>query len=302
LAYPSTVGGTSGVLQYFFSNNSQNLWNVGATGVNTPQNSAQLGAVPSATSSLGMLPFDTSGFKLQGGRLSLFVSGVFSCTTGTPTVTPLIQIVTPNATTGSIYTNPQYTDFMIGVPSSALVANSPVAFSAEADMVFDPTSGTLAGIQNYQIVPKSPGTAYVLTQVAVAGTSTTYTGTITGGAANAYAGQTFQIAGFAGAGNNVNVLVVSSTATTLVVTTATQVNETHAATATGGGVPVNNGPGFFTAIQGLVAATPVNPNIPGQQTNSYGMNPGFGFVAGVTFSSGNVGNSASLYEFKIVQF
>jgi hypothetical protein len=301
LAFPSKVGGTSGVLQYFFNNPAQSLWNVGVPGVNPPQQSSQLGQVPSATSSLGMLPFDASGFKLQGGRLGLYASGVFSCTTGTPTVTPVVQIVTPNATTGSIYTNPVYTDFLGGIASSALVANQPVAFSFEADMVFDPSSGTLAGTQQFQIVPQSPATALVLTQVSVSGTSATYTGTITGGGSSALAGQSFQISGFTNAGNNVYITVVSSTATTLVATTSSQVNETHAGTATGGGTPVNNGPGFYTAIQGLVVATPVNPNVPGQQTNEYGMNPGFGFVVGVTFSAGNTGNSASLYEFKIVQ-
>src|ERR1700676_1840670 len=69
-----------------------------------------------------------------------------------------------------------------------------------------------------------------------------------------------------------------------------------------GSFPVtSSGLSYITPVQGLVAATPVNPNLPGQQTNEFGMNPGFGFVAGVTFSSGGVGNSASLYEFKLTQ-
>jgi hypothetical protein len=80
------------------------------------------------------------------------------------------------------------------------------------------------------------GTALVLTQVAVAGSTTTYTGTITGGAGNALAGQNFLIAGFTNSVNNVLIQVTSSTATTLVCTTNTppQVNETHAGTATSG--------------------------------------------------------------------
>lgn len=78
-----------------------------------------------------------------------------------------------------------------------------------------------------------PGSALTLSQVTVSGSTTTYTGTITGGASNAFAGGTFIVAGFTNAGNNVTITVTASTATTLVCTTTTQVNESHAATATG---------------------------------------------------------------------
>jgi hypothetical protein len=81
-----------------------------------------------------------------------------------------------------------------------------------------------------------PGTALTLTQVTVSGSTTTYTGTITGGAtpaANAFAGAKFVVTGFSNAGNNVTITVTASTATTLVCTTSAQVNETHAGTATG---------------------------------------------------------------------
>lgn len=70
----------------------------------------------------------------------------------------------------------------------------------------------------------------------VAGVSqTTYTGTITGGGANALVGRTVSFSGFAastGANNVSNATVVASTGSTLVVVTTTQVNETHAGTAT----------------------------------------------------------------------
>lgn len=72
---------------------------------------------------------------------------------------------------------------------------------------------------------------FVLTQVSVVGGVTTYTGTITGGAANAFIGESFKIAAFGTAGNNVTITVTASTATTLVCVTSTQVNETHAGTA-----------------------------------------------------------------------
>lgn len=75
------------------------------------------------------------------------------------------------------------------------------------------------------------GPVLTLTKVAVVGTAATYTGTITGGANNAFVGVTFVVSGFAIAGNNVTFVVTSSTATTLVGVTSTQANETHAGVA-----------------------------------------------------------------------
>lgn len=77
----------------------------------------------------------------------------------------------------------------------------------------------------------SEGAALTLTSVAVSGNIVTYNGTITGGAANAFAGFTFLILGFTIPGNNGLISVTSSTATTLVCTLNQQQNETHAATA-----------------------------------------------------------------------
>lgn len=72
-----------------------------------------------------------------------------------------------------------------------------------------------------------------------AGTATfldsVYTGTITGGAANAFAGRAFAVAGFVTGANNGTFNCVQSTATTLTLANASAVNETHAATATTGG-------------------------------------------------------------------
>lgn len=76
-----------------------------------------------------------------------------------------------------------------------------------------------------------PGATLVLTSVSVSGTTTTYNGTITGGGANAFAGFRFLIKGFINAGNNGEILVTSSTATTLVCTTIAQISETNAASA-----------------------------------------------------------------------
>lgn len=89
---------------------------------------------------------------------------------------------------------------------------------------------TWSALGNYT----NEGPAYVLTSVAVSNGTVTYNGTITGGAANAYAGLTFFISGFTSFGNNGFIHVTASTATTLVCELTSQSNETHAASAATG--------------------------------------------------------------------
>ena len=94
--------------------------------------------------------------------------------------------------------------------------------------------------------PVTPGTAFTLTAVAggspgpltltaaaaAVNGSTVYTGTITGGGSNAYIGQPFVVAGFDTAANNGTFECVASTTTTLTLSNANGVLDTHAATAT----------------------------------------------------------------------
>lgn len=88
-----------------------------------------------------------------------------------------------------------------------------------------------AQIHGYEM-DVGPGVALssgTLTQVTVSGTTTTYTGTITGGAGDAFAGLPLTVLGFANPNNNIaNVSINSSTGTSLTVTTANQANETGA--------------------------------------------------------------------------
>jgi hypothetical protein len=73
-----------------------------------------------------------------------------------------------------------------------------------------------------------------LTSVANAsGGSTVYTGTITGGATNAYLNQKVTVTGFTNSANNGTFTCTASTATTLTLSNAAGVAETHAATASG---------------------------------------------------------------------
>lgn len=79
----------------------------------------------------------------------------------------------------------------------------------------------------------TPGTQFTLTAVANAsGNTSVYTGTITGGGSNAFAGQTFVVAGFTNAANNGTFICTASSTTTLTLENAAGVAETNAATAT----------------------------------------------------------------------
>jgi hypothetical protein len=73
--------------------------------------------------------------------------------------------------------------------------------------------------------------SFSLTSVANAsGGNTVYTGTITGGASNAYATRYFVVSGFTNGANNGTFNCTASTATTITLANAAGVAETHAAT------------------------------------------------------------------------
>jgi hypothetical protein len=86
-----------------------------------------------------------------------------------------------------------------------------------------------SGTPLYYRITSAP--AFVLTQAAISGSVVTYTGTITGGGSNAFLNAQINVSGFVNAGNNNTFVVTASTATTLVVTNASGVNETHAGSA-----------------------------------------------------------------------
>lgn len=141
---------------------------------------------------------------------------------------------TGNATFGnnpvaeSVYTNP--------LTSGNMPAN-PILQIRDANLNFLVLTGY--GTEGV-VAPVAPASSLAgviatpkltLTQVAVVASVTTYTGTITGGAANAFVGESFTISGFVTGGNNVTITVTASTATTLVCTTSTQGNEVHSGAA-----------------------------------------------------------------------
>jgi hypothetical protein len=133
-----------------------------------------------------------------------------------------------NPIAGSVYTNP--------LGAGSMPDNPLIQIRDDNDNLLVltgyGTEGVVAPVAAVDAAAGAIGTpVLILTQVAVAGPVTTYTGTITGGSADAFVGLTFTIAGFLTVGNNVQITVTASTTTTLVCVTSTQVNETHAATA-----------------------------------------------------------------------
>lgn len=185
-AAPSTVGGTGATIKYFFSNPPASLWNVGAPGVNTPQNSAQLGNVPSATSALGQLPFpmglgsQAGSGKLVGQRFRIYMSGSAS-QANTGTIQPKIQLNT--ATVAS----PNYVDLCAPAASAALTSGKAVFFSISADLAFDYNAGVLSGSFKSYYAAASGGTP-AATYGAEATLTTTQTGLAVGQASAPPAG------------------------------------------------------------------------------------------------------------------
>jgi hypothetical protein len=98
------------------------------------------------------------------------------------------------------------------------------------------------------------GASYVLSAAAaVTASGAVYTGTITGGDNNAFAGQQFTIVGFDLVANNGTFVCVASTATTLTLNNPNSVADTHAAAANTG-VPV----GKRYTIKNIGTGTPIN--------------------------------------------
>ena len=101
------------------------------------------------------------------------------------------------------------------------------------DVAGNPWSAPGAAFTLSAVAASSPG-ALTLTSVAASLSGVAvYTGTITNGGSNAFAGVQFVVAGFDDAVNNGTFYCTASTTTTLTLTNAVAVADTHAGTATG---------------------------------------------------------------------
>lgn len=159
--------------------------------------------------------FTTCGWVAQSGHGEMVASGSGASYAWTNPILPTIALLSPNS----------YTFKGAFVNTTAYVGSNTLSFATEVDVV---TSGGVT----YQCV--AAASSLVLASVAnAAGGSTVYTGTITGGGSNAFAGASFTIAGFSTSANNGTFVCTASSTTTLTLTSAAGVAETHAATANG---------------------------------------------------------------------
>lgn len=148
---------------------------------------------------------------------------------------------------------------------------------------------SLSGTNTFQLVPviedaagnAIPVTPLVLTAVAASsGGSAVYTGTITGGAANALAGTSFTVAGFAGVNNNGVFVATASSATTITLANGAATAETHAGTVVntqGAGTLTYVEYGFRSLASGTAGKLPQSANGTAVATVS-----GSGLITGVT--------------------
>jgi len=168
---------------------------------------------------------------------------------------------------------------------------------------------SLTGTTTHQITPNiqdvagtvQAGTALTLSAVANAsGSTSVYTGTITGGGSNAFAGFVFVVAGFTTGANNGTFVCTASSTTTLTLDNAAGVAETHAATATSeDSLPLK----FLSYNTGVatVSATGLITAVAKGQANIEVSYPTFSNSVGNVVSSGNVMNGAPLIKiFKLI--
>lgn len=151
---------------------------------------------------------------------------------------------------------------------------------------------SLSGVDTHQITASvedvagtpTPGTVFVLTAAANAsGTTTVYTGTITGGGSNAFVDEVFLVAGFVtNAVNNGTFICTASSGTTLTLDNAAGIAETHAATATQEGstkvyfITRNSGQATVSAtglITGVALGVAVIEASAPTFSNTIGLNP-----------------------------
>jgi hypothetical protein len=170
---------------------------------------------------------------LDGFDNAFFLNGeVFRVATVTPTSVTFTNFkLTADISASSIVNN-----ILTVISDNKFTTGMTVTLSGMNEPFLNGQTVTVLSATDEQFTATSPFN-FALTMVnASTGSppsSTVYTGTITGGAGNAYAGYYFTITGFANPTNNGTFLAVASTATTLTLVNALGVNETNAGNASG---------------------------------------------------------------------
>jgi hypothetical protein len=155
---------------------------------------------------------------------------------------PVLDIANPTTTVGAwgVLLAPTLSASQwAALPSIGFTVSNTAADGANATYTFNALAGGTAGAQLHEgmrvtIAGTTNGTrTLALTQAApsVSQNNAVYTGTVTGGANNAFAGLTFTVSGFQTSSNNGSFPCVASNATMLVLANGASIMEIHAASA-----------------------------------------------------------------------
>jgi len=123
-------------------------------------------------------------------------------------------------------------DASVLLAASQTVAVGNIIVGTASGLANQSGSYTNATLGTAEAALTTPAALTLSAAAAASGGSTVYTGTITGGGSNAFAGLTFVVAGFDLAANNGTFVCTASTTTTLTLSNANGVADTHAGTAT----------------------------------------------------------------------
>ncbi len=199
-------------------------WNV-TSGGTTPNANQDIVGTASSRTGAPSVPISES-FNETLNLTSVVPNGVaFNLTSVAPNTATLTLTSVANAAGG----NTVYTGTITGGAGNALVGDTVVVagFTHAADNgTFTCTASTATTIT----LNNAAGVAQAHAATASI-TTAVYTGTITGGAGNAFLGDAVVVSGFTNAGNNGTFVVNASTATTLTVSNKAGVTETDPGTA-----------------------------------------------------------------------
>ncbi|MGB8987246.1 MAG: hypothetical protein WCC37_11635, partial [Candidatus Sulfotelmatobacter sp.] len=201
-------------------------WNV-TSGGTTPNASQDIASAASSRTGAPSVPVSES-FTETLNLTSVVPHGVaFNLTSVAPTTVTLTLTAAANAAGGHTV----YTGTITGGNANAYVGDTVVVAgftNARDNGTFTCTASTTTTIT----LSNANGVLQTHAGTATVTTGAVYTGTITGGAANAFAGDTVVVSEFTNAGNNGTFTATASSATTLTLNNKAPVAETDPATAT----------------------------------------------------------------------
>jgi uncharacterized repeat protein (TIGR01451 family) len=119
----------------------------------------------------------------------------------------------------------------VAVDASTSIAQRVTRAANTVTLAHTSTGTNLVLVVGVSMNMAAQGSLQITSVANASGGNTVYTGTITGGGANGYAGFVFTIAGFTNAADNGTFTCTASTTTTLTLANAAGVAQTHAATA-----------------------------------------------------------------------